>query len=783
MNDITDFFSKILDTSDWPPRWHCGNWTDFHGWLYIISDLLIWSAYFAIPFIIIRFITKKHDSRFIRLYFLFAAFILACGATHFLDALTFWVPAYRLNALVRLATGLLSWATVYQLFRILPVAFSLKSASELESEIAQRKLAEDEVRKLNAVLEQRVAEKTARILASERVFRSVIENSFDAVSLTDQNFDPIYANSAAYALTGSLAGEEVKQNWIELVHAEDYEKLKTLLFAVGTHPGCTFKTSFRLMHRKGHYVWVEGSIKNMLNDEIIKAIVFNFRDISEIKNNELNQALFESIINSCDDAIISKDLNGTITTWNNGAERIFGYTDSEAIGRHISILIPPDKQHEDKEILQRILNDEYVRHYETERLTKSGKRIYISLTVSPILDDSGNITGASKIARDITEEKMIREKVVESEKIYRAIATNIPKSIITIMDRNQKFILAEGPGLAQLGYTKNDLEGKTEQEALRADAYERVAAIRELAFSGEAYSHEMIFEDVDMLIRFVPLKNDSGEVYAVMTISIDITDVKQGQRQIQALNESLEQKVAERTLLLENANKELEAFSYSVSHDLRAPLRIINGYADILRIDYTAKLDEEGNRMLEAILANTRQMGHLIDDLLMLSRLGRKELHMAPANMSDIVACILTEQIPFSKKQISITTEQLDTAVCDTALMRHVWANLISNAVKYSGKVEAPTISIGSLKRTNDVVFYIKDNGVGFDMKYSHKLFGVFQRLHKRTEFEGTGIGLALIWRIISRHGGQVWAEAEEHKGATFYFSLPTKNHDHGTTS
>ncbi|WP_315814048.1 hypothetical protein [Paraflavitalea speifideaquila] len=139
MNQVVEFFAKLLKTSDWPPRWHCGKWTEFHGWLYIISDLMVWSAYFAIPFIIIRFITRKHDAQFIRLYFLFAAFILACGATHFFDAVTFWFPVYRVNALVRAITGIISWITVFYLIKILPKAFTLRSSRDLEEEVEQRK--------------------------------------------------------------------------------------------------------------------------------------------------------------------------------------------------------------------------------------------------------------------------------------------------------------------------------------------------------------------------------------------------------------------------------------------------------------------------------------------------------------------------------------------------------------------------------------------------------------------------------------------------------------------
>jgi len=163
MKQVAEFFRKLLDTSDWPPRWHCGKWSQFHGWLYIISDLLVWSAYFAIPLIIIRYISKRHDARFIRVYFLFAGFILACGATHFFDAITFWFPVYRLNALVRAITAILSWATVFYLIRVLPQAFSLRSSAELEVEVEQRKKAEEDFRNLLASVEKKVQQRTAEL--------------------------------------------------------------------------------------------------------------------------------------------------------------------------------------------------------------------------------------------------------------------------------------------------------------------------------------------------------------------------------------------------------------------------------------------------------------------------------------------------------------------------------------------------------------------------------------------------------------------------------------------
>lgn len=225
------------------------------------------------------------------------------------------------------------------------------------------------------------------------------------------------------------------------------------------------------------------------------------------------------------------------------------------------------------------------------------------------------------------------------------------------------------------------------------------------------------------------------------------------------------------------ANKELEAFTYSVSHDLRAPLRSIDGYSKILQEDYGSKMDSEANRLLQIIRNNARRMSQLIDDLLDFSRLGRKELDRSMVNMNTLVANIKQELLANEKDRvIKFIVKPLDDVFGDISMMRQVWINLISNAIKYSKKREIANIEIGCSHDNNKVIYYIRDNGVGFDMQYADKLFNVFQRLHKVEDFEGTGVGLALVHRILSRHGGKIWAEANVNEGATFFFFIPTQN-------
>jgi light-regulated signal transduction histidine kinase (bacteriophytochrome) len=253
----------------------------------------------------------------------------------------------------------------------------------------------------------------------------------------------------------------------------------------------------------------------------------------------------------------------------------------------------------------------------------------------------------------------------------------------------------------------------------------------------------------------VPFQNEDGKPYQYMTIRSDITSRKKAEDKLQAVN------------------KELEAFSYSVSHDLRAPLRAINGYAEILNEDYGTKLDDEGKRIIEIIRENATRMGILIDDLLSFSRLGRKEIQMTEIDMNEMTEGIMIELSKSMTLKAKIKIDKLHEVKADYGLLRQVMFNLISNAVKYSSKKENPVVEISSEEKNDEIIFSVKDNGAGFDMQYADKLFGVFQRLHSQDEFEGTGVGLAIVQRIISRHNGRSWAEGKVNEGAVFYFSLP----------
>jgi len=259
------------------------------------------------------------------------------------------------------------------------------------------------------------------------------------------------------------------------------------------------------------------------------------------------------------------------------------------------------------------------------------------------------------------------------------------------------------------------------------------------------------------------------------------TALRESQESLWCLNAELEQRVEERTRKLKEANKELEAFSYSVSHDLRAPLRAIDGFSRILLEEYTDKFDDDGKRVLDIIRSNTQNMGRLIDDLLAFSRLSRKQIEASHVDMHELARDVFKQLEPgLSDQKIQFNLAPLPATEGDPALIRQVFVNLLSNAAKYSRPRAQSVIDVSGHCENGDCVYYVKDNGVGFDMTYAKKLFGVFQRLHSVEEFEGTGVGLAIVQRIINRHGGRVWAEGKVNEGATFFFSLPKESKQDG---
>jgi len=430
--------------------------------------------------------------------------------------------------------------------------------------------------------------------------------------------------------------------------------------------------------------------------------------------------------------------------------------------------------------------------FEQRYLHKNGSVIWGDVSTFLRRDADGNADYFMATIIDITERRHAEEALAESEDKFRymfdhsAVARSItqPSGEIEV---NDAF-------LEMVGYTREEIgELATWQRISHPDDIARREGIVASIVSGEPtsarfeqrYLHKngtVIWTDVAITLR----RDADGNPDYFMTTIVNITERKHAEEEVRRLNAELEQRVLDRTAQLDAANKELEAFTYSVSHDLRAPLRHISGFSSLLAEQVGDSVDEKSRHYVETISASVRQMGVLIDDLLQFSRTGRAEPRSETVDMEQALAeALLPLQRETEGRAIEWKIGRLPTVVGDHALLRQVWANLLGNAVKFSRGRAPARIEVGAMDGTAGAggdgggpaqdVFFVRDNGVGFDMQYAHKLFGVFQRLHSSAEFEGTGIGLANVQRIISRLGGRVWAEAELDKGAAFYFALPRR--------
>ena len=377
-----------------------------------------------------------------------------------------------------------------------------------------------------------------------------------------------------------------------------------------------------------------------------------------------------------------------------------------------------------------------------------------------------------------TQRKRAEEALQSSEERYRTLVEISPDALFVQADEKIVFVNSAGGKLFAAGKAE-EFAGKNLLEFVHPDVRERVREQMRILLEEhrpipflEIQVIRLDGDALDVEMAAAPLTFEGRP--AVQVIIHDVSDRKRAEQEIRRLNMELEQRVADRTAELEAANKELEAFSYSVSHDLRAPLRHIEGFVEILRSTKGATLDNESREYLQTIAGASLQMGRLIDDLLALSRTGRAELRKTRINLEQIVGGIMRELKPeIGDRQVEWVFGPLPPALGDASLLHQVFWNLIANALKYTRPRKIARIEIGATKNDTEIIVFVKDNGEGFDMRYANKLFGVFQRLHRAAEFEGTGIGLANVRRIVHRHGGRTWATGESGVGATFYFSLP----------
>jgi PAS domain S-box-containing protein len=612
---------------------------------------------------------------------------------------------------------------------------------------------------------------------SEEKYRNILENIEEGYFEIDLAGNFTFFNDTVCRVLGYPREELIRMNNRHYTDKEEFKKVFQAYNKVYKTGEPNREFGQQITRKDGTKRYIEGSIF-LQKDSSGKPIEFRgiLRDITERKR---AKEQYQEFVEKASDIVFRTDDSGHLTFINPVTLRVTGYSEEEILGKHFLTFIHPDLRDETSKFFGRQFVKGIKNTYsEYPIITKDGHEVWLGQNTQLIAED-GKVTGFQAVSRDITARKRMEEALHQSEEKYRTLLESVQEGYFEIdLAGNYTFF---NDSLCRIyNYSKEELMGMnyrqyTDKET-RKNGFHEFNKVYNTGEPLKGFTWPIIGKDKTK--RYVEtsaslLKDLSGKVIGFRGILHDITERKRAEEELKKYREQLEQLVRERTIKLEASNNELEAFSYSISHDLRAPLRAIDGFSHALLEDCEDKLDIQGKDYLIRIRAATQRMSTLIEDLLNLSRITRSGMNMEKVNLTRIVRSVINElqkSHPQRHVKIRIAEGLEDTA--DSRLIRIALENLLNNAWKFTAKQSETVIEFGSTKEGGKKVYFIRDNGAGFDMTYVDKLFAPFQRLHTIEEYPGTGIGLATVRRIIFRHGGKVRAEGQTGKGATFYFSL-----------
>ena len=632
---------------------------------------------------------------------------------------------------------------------------------------------------------------------AELIFRSIFNNTFNFTGLLEPDGTLIEANKSALDFGGFTLEDAKGLNfadapWWTLSEEINWQLREAINKAA---KGEFIRYDVDVLGVGGKIITIDFSIAPIFNDK--KEVIYlvpEGRNISE--RIELEKEIAENSLRLLEAQEIGKignwnwDMEEDEITWSDQNYKVFGQKKSFKPGfESLMELTHPDDREPFKKDVEKAIEKNLPHDFVHRIVLKGGSEIkYIHERGKVYYNKDGKPYRMAGTSQDVTEQLLkeleLKEKteLLElSKKQLQTFISNAPVAVAMVDDK-MNYIATSDKWYKDYNLKQKNIVGQNHY-----DIFPEIKKNKQwLDDHKRALSGEELSSDRDKFVRddgsiqwiswkILPWYDEPGEVGGLIMYTADITNEIKYQEQLENLNEILEHQVKLRTEELNTANKELESFSYSVSHDLRSPLRAINGFADILEEDYRDSLDEEGKRLVGIIKSSGVKMGQLIDDILAFSRLGRKELKKGNVDLNEVFKDVIQDiSNEIKQSEIEVDVKKLPFVKGDLALLKQVVTNLVSNAVKYSSKEKKIKVEVDSTKKDEIHIIEVKDNGTGFDMKYHDKMFGVFQRLHASEDFEGTGVGLAIVKRIINKHGGEIWAESEPGKGASFYFSLPT---------
>ena len=629
----------------------------------------------------------------------------------------------------------------------------------------------------------------AELRESENRFRAMFEQAGLGITLRearDRHSPWLAVNDSFCSMTGYTREELGRMSTADITQPEDNNDADLHNAAMADGNVGSYSREKRIRCKDGSWLWVDLTVTAVPDPQgRPDRIIATYQDIDARKQAEVrlreSEGRLRAIIAAEPECVAIVAPDGELLDMNPAGLRMLEASSLEEMRRwpFVNQVAPQFRRAFVR--LQHSVLEGNSGVLEFEAFGIHGKRCWLEIHAAPLHDVSGSITALLGIARDVTERRLAREALAAERNLLRTVIDNLPDRI-RAKDRDLRFMLANAAWMRTRAPERQDVAGLHNRDILPPDLAARVEAEdRAVLESGQPSPlREVMVGPADNPHWYVtakmPLRDSAGNVTGVVAISRDVTDFKRRSLEVEKLNMELEARVEDRTAQLTSANEELEAFASSVSHDLRAPLRHIDGMAAALLEDCGDALDETGRDYLARIRGASRRMSALIEDLLRLSRVTRTALHVVDVDLSEMAGGIVDElRREFPGRTVAFEKTQRLHARGDAGLLRAALMNLLQNAWKFTGKKEQARIEFGAEQRSGATVYYVRDNGAGFDMEHADRLFGTFQRLHTEREFPGTGIGLATVRRIMRRHGGDVWADAVPGKGATFYFTLGSR--------